>query len=92
MSRRLRSGCGNTPGAVRVVDEVQAGAWRRSSRLSRRRWSRRLKAWVESRGVKIGDIVHPLRVAVTGKAVGFGLFDTLAILGRERSFRALIGR
>jgi hypothetical protein len=22
---------------------------------------------------------------VTGKAIGFGLFDTLAILGRERS-------
>lgn len=41
-------------------------------------------AFVESQGVKIGDIVHAVRVAVTGKAVGFGLFDTLAILGRER--------
>jgi glutamyl-tRNA synthetase len=41
-------------------------------------------AFVETQGVKIGDIVHAVRVAVTGKAVGFGLFDTLAILGRER--------
>jgi glutamyl-tRNA synthetase len=41
-------------------------------------------AFVESQGIKIGDIVHAVRVAVTGKAVGFGLFDTLAILGRER--------
>jgi glutamyl-tRNA synthetase len=40
--------------------------------------------WVAAQGVKIGDIVHAVRVAVTGKAVGFGLFDTLAILGRER--------
>jgi glutamyl-tRNA synthetase len=40
--------------------------------------------FVASQGVKIGDIVHAVRVAVTGKAVGFGLFDTLAILGRER--------
>jgi glutamyl-tRNA synthetase len=40
--------------------------------------------FVESNGVKIGDIVHAVRVAVTGKAVGFGLFETLAILGRER--------
>lgn len=40
--------------------------------------------FVESRGIKIGDIVHAIRVAVTGKTVGFGLFDTLAILGRER--------
>jgi glutamyl-tRNA synthetase len=40
--------------------------------------------FVEVRSIKIGDIVHSVRVAVTGKAVGFGLFDTLAILGRER--------
>src|SRR5215212_1267129 len=40
--------------------------------------------FVESNGIKIGDIVHAVRVAVTGKAVGFGLFETLAILGRER--------
>jgi glutamyl-tRNA synthetase len=40
--------------------------------------------WVSVQGIKLGDIVHAVRVAVTGKAVGFGLFDTLAILGRER--------
>jgi glutamyl-tRNA synthetase len=40
--------------------------------------------WVAAQGIKIGDIVHAVRVAVTGKAVGFGLFDTLAILGRDR--------
>ena len=27
----------------------------------------------------------PLRVAVTGKGVGLGMFDTLAILGRRSS-------
>jgi glutamyl-tRNA synthetase len=40
--------------------------------------------FVESNGIKISDIVHAVRVAITGKAVGFGLFETLAILGRER--------
>ncbi len=45
---------------------------------------RRFKTFVEAKGIKIGQIVHALRVAVTGKAVGFGLFETLAILGRER--------
>jgi glutamyl-tRNA synthetase len=40
--------------------------------------------FVAAQGVKIGDVVHAVRAAVTGKAVGFGLFDTLAILGRER--------
>ena len=43
-----------------------------------------LKSFVEAQGIKIGQIVHALRVAVTGKPVGFGVFDTLAILGQER--------
>ena len=43
-----------------------------------------MQAFVAAAGIKLGDVVHAVRVAVTGKAVGFGLFDTLAILGRER--------
>jgi glutamyl-tRNA synthetase len=43
-----------------------------------------MQDFVESEGVKIGQVIHALRVAVTGKAVGFGMFETLAILGRER--------
>jgi glutamyl-tRNA synthetase len=42
-----------------------------------------VSAFVDREGMKIGDIIHALRVAVTGKAVGFGMYDTLAILGRE---------
>ncbi len=42
-----------------------------------------LRAFVEAEGIKIGQIVHAVRVAVTGKAVGFGLFEGLALLGRE---------
>lgn len=40
--------------------------------------------FVESSGIKIGQIVHALRIATTGRAVGVGLFDALAILGRDR--------
>jgi glutamyl-tRNA synthetase len=43
-----------------------------------------VKSFVEERGIKIGQIINALRVAVTGKGVGFGTFDTLAILGRDR--------
>jgi glutamyl-tRNA synthetase len=45
--------------------------------------------FVESNGIKIGQIVHALRVAVTGKSVGVGLFDALAILGRDRTLRRI---
>lgn len=41
------------------------------------------RAFVDDEGIKIGQIIHAARVAVTGKAVGFGLFDTLAILGQK---------
>jgi glutamyl-tRNA synthetase len=41
-----------------------------------------LKKFVEEQGIKIGDIVHALRIAVTGKSVGPGVYDCLAILGR----------
>jgi glutamyl-tRNA synthetase len=44
-----------------------------------------LKGVVEQAGVKVGDLVHAVRVAVTGKTVGPGLYDCLAILGRDRS-------
>jgi glutamyl-tRNA synthetase len=40
---------------------------------------------VTTEGIKLGEIIHPLRVALTGKGIGLGLFDTLAILGRESS-------
>ena len=43
-----------------------------------------MRAFVEQRELKFGQLIHPLRVAVTGKAVGFGLFETLAILGQQR--------
>lgn len=48
-----------------------------------------LKEFVERQGVKIGDLVHAVRVAISGKAVGFGLFETIAILGRERCVRRI---
>jgi glutamyl-tRNA synthetase len=42
-----------------------------------------LHDFVQAEGIQIGQIIHALRVAVTGKAVGFGLFDSLAILGKN---------
>ena len=39
--------------------------------------------FAEAEEIKIGQIIHALRVAVTGKGIGFGMFETLAILGRS---------
>jgi len=48
-----------------------------------------LKSFVAAKEIQIGRIVHVLRAAVTGKSVGFGIFDTLAILGQERCLRRI---
>jgi len=47
-----------------------------------------LQAFVQEKGIKLDQIIHSLRIAVTGKPVGFGLFETLSILGKEK----VIGR
>ncbi|HPP53986.1 MAG TPA: glutamate--tRNA ligase, partial [Thermoguttaceae bacterium] len=39
--------------------------------------------FVMAEGIKLGDIIHAVRAAVTGTTVGLGMFDALAILGRE---------
>lgn len=47
------------------------------------------QAWLAQRGLSLGDIVHAVRVAVTGTAAGPGLFDCLSILGQERCLRRI---
>ena len=44
---------------------------------------RMMHDFVMAEGIKLGDIIHAVRVAVTGSTVGLGMFDALAILGRE---------
>ena len=39
--------------------------------------------FVEQQGVKLGDMVLAVRVAVTGKSIGLGLYDGMAILGQQ---------
>ncbi len=40
-------------------------------------------AFGEAHELSLGNVVNPLRVATTGQAVGPGLYDCLAILGRD---------
>lgn len=43
-----------------------------------------LKATAAALGVKAGELVHPARVAVSGKSVGPGLYEMFEVLGKER--------
>jgi glutamyl-tRNA synthetase len=46
-------------------------------------------AFAESRSLGMGNVVNPLRVAVTGQGVGPGLYECLVILGRESCQRRI---
>jgi glutamyl-tRNA synthetase len=48
-----------------------------------------LRAVAEERGIKAGILIHATRVAVTGQAVSPGIFEVLALVGRERVLRRL---
>jgi glutamyl/glutaminyl-tRNA synthetase len=47
------------------------------------------RALAKEEGVKFGDLVMPARIALTGKKVSPGIFDVIALLGRERCVRRL---
>ena len=50
---------------------------------------RTMHEFLEAEQIKIGAVIHAIRVAATGKAVGPGLYDCLAILGQEKCLRRI---
>jgi len=48
-----------------------------------------LKALVTQLGVKAGLLVHPLRVACTGKTVGPSLYHLMEVLGKDKVLQRL---
>lgn len=48
-----------------------------------------LRALASEKDISAGKLIHPARLAVTGKSVGAPLFDVLELLGREAVLRRL---
>ncbi|WP_077369340.1 glutamate--tRNA ligase [Anaerosalibacter sp. Marseille-P3206] len=44
---------------------------------------------IDELGIKGGDIIHPTRLALSGKTVGPGLFDIISILGKEECIKRM---
>jgi glutamyl-tRNA synthetase len=44
-----------------------------------------LKAFAEELGLGLGKLAQPMRAALTGTTTSPGIFDVLALLGREES-------
>jgi glutamyl-tRNA synthetase len=48
-----------------------------------------VRAAAEATGAKLGQIAQPLRAALTGRSTSPGLFDVMAVLGRDESLARL---
>jgi glutamyl-tRNA synthetase len=48
-----------------------------------------VRAFAEAEGLKLGKAAQPLRAALTGRTTSPGVFDVLAVLGREESLARL---
>jgi glutamyl-tRNA synthetase len=49
-----------------------------------------VEAWLQAGGLPIKDVAQPARVALTGRTASPGLFDVIAVLGRERAIARLL--
>jgi glutamyl-tRNA synthetase len=48
-----------------------------------------IQSYADSKGLKAGKLIQPLRVALTGKPVGPGIFETLILLGKDKVIKRL---
>ncbi len=81
-----------TPEAAALIDgDAQARLTQISDRLrSETDWTiealeANLKAYAEELGLGLGKLAQPLRAALTGQTTSPGIFDVLALLGRDES-------
>jgi glutamyl-tRNA synthetase len=49
----------------------------------------RVVAWLAERGLQIKDVAQAARVALTGRTASPGLYDVIAILGKDRAVARL---
>ena len=48
-----------------------------------------IRRHAESRGVKLGQVAQPLRAALTGSNASPGIFEVMAVLGRQEAMARL---
>jgi glutamyl-tRNA synthetase len=66
-----------------------AASYRELDRFDARTAEEALRRAADAQGVKAATLIHATRVAATGHAVSPGLFDVLALLGRDRTIARL---
>src|SRR4029078_8700003 len=69
--------------AAAALEDIDAAGWHPDRLLET------LKKVAENEAAKLGDIMQPVRVALTGSTVSEPVNELLAVIGREQSLRRL---
>jgi glutamyl-tRNA synthetase len=69
--------------AVRALESIGPGDWQTDRLLAA------LKGVAEANALKLGDVMQPVRVALTGSTVSEPVNELLSVVGPERSIQAL---
>jgi glutamyl-tRNA synthetase len=77
-----------TPGAVRPL-EAMANLVRDASEFTATSLEPSFQALCERTGLNAKDVAQPVRVALTGRSASPGLFDVMAVLGKQRALERL---
>lgn len=79
----------HNPGATERLTAL-AEAFRTENQWTTSSIEKRLKETASSLGVKTGELIHPARVAVSGRSVGAGLYEMFEVLGQEKTVQRLL--
>ncbi|MDR1485277.1 MAG: glutamate--tRNA ligase [Planctomycetaceae bacterium] len=78
----------NQPESINLLNEFY-NLLTRQEQFDHQSLENLMQKFIDEKSIKIGDIIHLLRVAVTGKGVGLGMFETLEILGKKRTLKRI---
>ena len=76
---------GDAPDLLAAVHEALGGLQEWTAQTT----EQAVREVAEAKGVKLGQVAQPLRAALTGRSTSPGIFDVLALLGRDESLARL---
>lgn len=71
-----------------ILEDITAGIEALSD-LSESNVEKLFRSVMEKRGLKMGKVAQPVRVALTGRTVSPGIYEVIDILGKEKTLRRL---
>lgn len=77
-----------TEDSSKILKDI-AGVYSKLDNPTKADYETGLKSISESRGIGVGKIIHPLRLAVSGMGNGPGVYDIVHIIGKEETINRI---